>query len=86
MLIVDHATDEFPLAANVVDTSFYVDDCLTGANSIQEAVELQRQLHGLFAKGEFLLRKWNSNNNTVLQNISQRQSEALQLLPTDSRD
>ncbi len=26
----------------VVDTSFYVDDCLTGANSIQEAVELQR--------------------------------------------
>ncbi len=71
----------------VVDTSFYVDDCLTGANSIQEAVELQRlssndnymerQLHGLFAKGEFLLRKWNSNNNTVLQNISQRHSEAL---------
>ncbi len=59
---IDHAT-EFPLAA---DTSFYVDDCLTGANSIQ-AVELQQQLQVFL---EFLLRKWNSNNTTVLQNIS----------------
>ncbi len=81
---IDHAT-EFPQAANVVNTSFYVDDCLTGANSIEEAVELQRQLHGLFAKGEFLLRKWNSNNTTVLQNISPelRDSQPLQLLPTN---
>ena len=81
---IDHAT-EFPQAANVVNTSFYVDDCLTGANSIEEAVELQRQLHGIFAKGEFLLRKWNSNNTTVLQNISPelRDSQLLQLLPTN---
>ena len=81
---IDHAT-EFPQAANVVNTSFYVDDCLTGANSIEEAVELQQQLHGLFAKGEFLLRKWNSNNTTVLQNISPelRDSQPLQLLPTN---
>ena len=53
---LDHAM-EYPLAANSVNTSFYVDDGLTGADSIQDAIELQRQLQDLFAKGGFLLRK-----------------------------
>ena len=53
---IDFAT-EFPIAAKVVDTSFYVDDCLTGANSIEEAIDLHTQLHTLFSKGGFLLRK-----------------------------
>ena len=38
-----NATDvatEFPKAAKVVDESFYVDDCLTGADSIAEAMSL----------------------------------------------
>ncbi len=37
---VEHAV-EFPLAAKRVHTSFYVDDGLTGADSVQEAIELQ---------------------------------------------
>ena len=37
--------------------SFYVDDGLTGADSVPEAIELQRQLQDLFNKGGFLLRK-----------------------------
>ena len=65
---VDFAT-EFPEAAKVVDKSFYVDDCLTGADSIAEAIKLQTQLHSLFSKGGFLLRKWNSNEAKVLEHI-----------------
>ena len=37
---LDHALSYF-LAANAVEDSFYVNDGLTGADSIQEAVELQ---------------------------------------------
>ena len=29
---------EYPLAAKVVEEAFYVDDCLTGANSIEEGI------------------------------------------------
>ena len=36
---LDHAM-EYPLAAKSVDDSFYVDDGVTGADFIQEAVEL----------------------------------------------
>ena len=48
MIVKQNATDfvtEFPTAAKVVDISFYVDDCLTGANSTAEAIDLHTQLH-----------------------------------------
>ena len=65
---IDFAT-EFPNAADVVDKSLYVDDCLTGADSIAEAITLQTELHTLFSKGGFLLRKWNSSELEVLNSI-----------------
>ena len=66
---LDHAT-RYPLAARAVHDSFYVDDGLTGADSISEAIELQNQLQDLFATGGFLLRKWNSSESQVIQHLS----------------
>ena len=60
----------FPLAAKAVDELFYVDDCLTGADTVEAAIQLQTQLQSLFSKGDFLLRKWNSNNTFVFESIS----------------
>ena len=51
---IDHATN-FANALEVVNEYFYVDDCLTGANSITEAFELQSELHSFFLKGGFVL-------------------------------
>ena len=53
---IDQAT-KFPLAAQAVHKSFYVDDGLVGANSIEEAIELQRQLQDMFSQGGFTLHK-----------------------------
>jgi hypothetical protein len=30
---------EYPLAIKVVDEAFYINDCLTGANSFEEGIE-----------------------------------------------
>ena len=65
---LDH-TLEFPKAARVVECAFYVDDCLTGADSADEAIDLHHQLLNLFAKGGFVLRKWSSSDSTVLHHI-----------------
>ena len=51
-----HLSLEYPQAAMAVDKSFYAEDGLTGANSVEEAIELQRQLQDLFSRG-FLVRK-----------------------------
>ena len=66
---LDHAL-EFPKAANAVESAFYVDDCLTGADSIDEAIGLHHQLLNLLAKGGFLLHKWSSSDPAVLRHIS----------------
>ena len=52
-----NATDlvEFPLAFDAMIKSFYVDDALTGADSIEQAIELRKQLQDLFSRGVFLL-------------------------------
>ena len=65
---IDHA-QEFPLAAAAVHDSFYVDDGLTGAESVEEAVTLQKQLQELFDRGGFLLRKWKSSEPAVLKHL-----------------
>ena len=65
---LDH-TVEFPKAANAVETAFYVDDCLTGTDSVEEAIDSHHQLLNLFTKGGFLLRKWNSSHPKVLCHI-----------------
>ena len=75
MAIKQNARDfalEYPLAAQTVETSFYVDDCLTGAENIETAITLQKQLCDLFTRGGFLLRKWNSNNHQVLDHIPEQ--------------
>ena len=47
----------FPSATSVVHNSLYIDDRLTGANSIPDVARLQKELQVLFARGGFLLRK-----------------------------
>ena len=75
MSVKQNAADnksEYPLAAAAVEDSLYVDDCLTGTDTVAEAIELRAELQKLFGKAHFLLRKWNtshiqSSSNQFLQ-------------------
>ena len=87
MAVKQHALDlasEYPHAAAIVEQSFYVDNGLTGADSIQEAINLQKELQALFGCGGFLLRKWNSNQPAVLQHLPPelRDTNQTQTLPS----
>ena len=42
---------QYPLAAPIVLTSFYLDDLLTGAETPEHAIDLFHSLRGLLAKG-----------------------------------
>ena len=59
----------YPLAAKAVNESFYVDDCLSGASTIKETIELRQQLQDLFLRAGFLLCKWHSSELAVLKHI-----------------
>lgn len=77
---------QYPLAARAATEDTYMDDVITGTDTIQAACELRVQLEEMTMKGRFRLRKWASNNPTVLEGISEdnlaiRLSEGIDLDP-----
>ncbi|XP_055633801.1 uncharacterized protein LOC129774128 [Toxorhynchites rutilus septentrionalis] len=60
---------QYPVAVGKAEKNTYVDDILTGAESVKEAALLRQQLTTMFASGGFHLRKWASNNAAVLNDI-----------------
>lgn len=62
-------------AAKVIEESFYMDDLLHGAHSIDQAKQLQQDLIKLLKSGGFVLRKWASNSIELLQNIKNEKSD-----------
>lgn len=61
--------DNFPKASQVMLNDFYVDDAITGGESVQELQQTVNDLRKLAKSGGFHLRKWCSNNPEVLKNV-----------------
>lgn len=57
----------FPEAAFALTNHTYVDDILTGASDLNSAQSLIYQLNLLLAKAGVSLRKWSSNNQSLLE-------------------
>ncbi|XP_061512574.1 uncharacterized protein LOC133393131 [Anopheles gambiae] len=68
--LADDEGTEYALASAALKRNFYVDDFIGGANNVREAVQLRKELSALLAKGGFELRKWTSNNLSVLSGLS----------------
>ncbi|GFS68225.1 integrase catalytic domain-containing protein [Trichonephila clavipes] len=65
-LALDEAGN-FPLGSSVVISDMYIDDVLTGAETLLEAKELKNQLINIFAKGGMVLHKWCGNNTELIE-------------------
>lgn len=66
------AADEsknYPLASKVPERYFYVDDILSGADTVENALLLQSELLAMLSSGGFKLHKWSSNRKELLDNI-----------------
>ena len=64
----DHG-EQHPTAQWHINNSFYVDDLLGGADTIEEAVNLYKNLSNILGKASFNLRKWRSSSKEVLKKI-----------------
>ncbi|XP_055589930.1 uncharacterized protein LOC129742106 [Uranotaenia lowii] len=65
--------ENFPNAKPVLQKDFYVDDCLSGASSIEDTLILRDELMSIMKKGGFHLRKISSNKPEVLAGLSPEQ-------------
>ncbi|XP_062704099.1 uncharacterized protein LOC134286498 [Aedes albopictus] len=75
-LSIDEA-DSFPIAANIIREDCYVDDILSGADTVAEAIECQTQLIGMLKSAGFPVHKWSSNSPKLLECIPESDREEL---------
>ena len=52
--------------------SFYTDDGLVGADSVHDAIQLQKELQQLLGEAGFVLSKWKSSHPAALKQISHK--------------
>nr|CAI5862640.1 unnamed protein product [Callosobruchus analis] len=62
---------KYPEASRVLLEDIFVDDICAGADSIESALALQKDLIALLKSGCFELKKWASNDARLLTNLSQ---------------
>ncbi|XP_063240264.1 uncharacterized protein LOC134541050 [Bacillus rossius redtenbacheri] len=79
-------TEHFPTASQVLLTDVYVDDVVTGSNSVDSALAIQRELITLLGKGGFKLRKFMSNHQALLDWLPVEDIEIPQPFSLDSDD
>lgn len=79
--------EDYPEASKVVSSSFYVDDVLSGAATIEKAKQLQSDLVALLARGGFELHKWCANDASLLEDIPiAKQEKQLDFENHDAKD
>lgn len=60
---------KYPATKKILSTQCYVDDIITGANSVSDHIHRQTLTNKLLSGGVFLLQKWASNCSEVSNRI-----------------
>lgn len=63
-----------PQVSKVIHRNFYVDDLLSGSNTIEENIQLSQQVSVVLRSGCFELRKWRFNSPEVLSSLESSSS------------
>jgi len=67
--LATEGSGRYSLAARALLNDTYVDDIITGADTIDDARNLRKQLVALLAEGKFKAHKWCSNSDDILKEI-----------------
>lgn len=76
--LAEEYSEKFPKASSIIARDFYVDDLLTGSDSIPELIAHCQQIIQILSSGCFPLRKWISNESSILEAVQQSFSSETQ--------
>lgn len=75
--LADENKDRFPVSSRVIKDDFYVDDLLSGADTVEETVRIQTEVSAILGTAGFRLRKWTASEPTVLDGIPRDNTAAV---------
>ncbi|GFQ70313.1 integrase catalytic domain-containing protein [Trichonephila clavata] len=64
---IEKYREQYPAATKMLDTCLYVDDVIGGAENIYQALKLSKDADTIMKNASMTLRKWNSNNQTLMR-------------------
>jgi len=76
----------YPQAAEVIKRDLYVDDLLTGADSIEECIQIQNEITTISNSAGMNLRKWCSNSPKLVSNMKNKNLNAHVMLDLEDND
>lgn len=75
-ILAESASQSQPKTAEAIRRCFYMDDLLSGADTLEEAISLQVNVHELLQSAGFKLRKYNSNSDKFLNHLQLKENKA----------
>ncbi|XP_050685659.1 uncharacterized protein LOC126980084 [Leptidea sinapis] len=67
--LAEDEKSKFPVASEIAKNDYYIDDLMTGCETIQEGKIIYEEMNALMTSGGFELQKWSSNSQELLQYI-----------------
>ncbi|KAJ8926779.1 hypothetical protein NQ314_020829 [Rhamnusium bicolor] len=67
--LADENAVSFPRASEVISNDFYVNDFISGGETVEEAVQLSLEVSSILDSACFKLGKWTSNSIDFLKSI-----------------
>ncbi|XP_018300724.1 uncharacterized protein [Mycetomoellerius zeteki] len=67
--LVEDERQNYPVTADIIGSHLYVDDLLTGAETIDEARKIRDEVTELLAHGGFVIRQWASNDERIINDL-----------------
>ncbi|GFQ75684.1 integrase catalytic domain-containing protein [Trichonephila clavata] len=80
---IEKYREQYPAATEMLDTCLYVDDVISAAENISQALKLSKDADTIMKNASMTLRKWNSNNQTLMRTWK---GEGLEIHPRHSED
>lgn len=61
--------DNYPIEANITILNYYVDDLITGCETVNEAKQIYNDMSQLMKAGVFEFQKWSSNSQEFFNHV-----------------
>lgn len=74
--LASESSNTYPEASKVIDQDFYMDDWISGSESVSGAINLCNDVSEVLRSGGFELQKWASNSKEVLDHLRDKYSLA----------
>ncbi|GFY36409.1 integrase catalytic domain-containing protein [Trichonephila clavipes] len=81
---IENYREQYPAATEMLDTCLYVNDVISGADDISQALKVSKDAETIMKNASMKLRKWNSNDQTLMRTWEEEGLETHPRHPDDS--